>query len=74
MCRTFRRETGTTLHQYRHQLRVRASLEPLRESREPLVELALRLGFSSHSHFASAFRREFGLAPSGLRSASLGTA
>jgi len=70
LCRTFRCETGTTLHQYRHQLRVRASLKPVRQSRETLVEIALRLGFSSHSHFASAFRREFGLAPSALRASS----
>ncbi|MBK7642841.1 MAG: helix-turn-helix transcriptional regulator [Planctomycetes bacterium] len=67
MCRSFRRETGTTLHQYRHQLRLRSSLEPLRESSRPLVELALQCGFSSHSHYTSAFRREFGTTPSRLR-------
>ncbi len=68
LCRTFRRETGTTLHQYRHQLRLRSSLERVRESRQPLVEIALGSGFSSHSHFTSAFRREFGTTPSRSRS------
>lgn len=68
LCRTFRRETGWTLHQYRHQLRLRASLEPVRESRKTLVEIALESGFSSHSHFTSAFRREFGTTPSRARS------
>ncbi len=68
LCRTFRRETGTTLHQYRHQLRLRSSLERVRESRQPLVEIALGSGFSSHSHFTSAFRREFGMTPSRSRS------
>ena len=29
--------------------------------------LALELGFSSHSHFSAAFRREFGVVPSALR-------
>ena len=67
LCRKFRRETGVTLHQYRHQLRLRASLEPVRESRQPLLEIALESGFSSHSHFTSAFRREFGQTPSRAR-------
>lgn len=67
LCRRFRSETGLTLHQYRHQLRLRASLEPVRESRLPLVEIALESGFSSHSHFTSAFRREFGTTPSRSR-------
>lgn len=67
LCHTFRRETGTTLHQYRHQLRVRASIETLRQDERPLVELALQLGFSSHSHFSSAFQREFGVSPSRWR-------
>jgi len=67
LCHTFRSETGTTLHQYRHQLRVRASVEALRQDERPLVALALELGFSSHSHFSSAFQREFGVSPSRWR-------
>jgi AraC-like DNA-binding protein len=31
------------------------------------MALALELGFSSHSHFTDAFRREFGKAPSEIR-------
>lgn len=67
LCRTFRRGTGTTLHQYRHDLRVRHSLEAVQESREALVNIALDAGFSSHSHFTSSFRHEFGATPSVLR-------
>lgn len=67
LSRTFRSETGTTLHRYRHQLRLRHGIEPLRHGARPLTELALELGFSSHSHFTSAFRREFGLSPSEWR-------
>jgi len=69
LSRTFRRETGLTLHQYRHQLRLRHGIEPLRHGSRSLAELALALGFSSHSHFSSAFRREFGLSPSEWRAA-----
>jgi hypothetical protein len=34
-----------------------------------LTALALDLGFSSHSHFAAAFRRAFRCTPSGFRAA-----
>jgi AraC-like DNA-binding protein len=67
LCRTFRRVTGLTLHQYRHRLRVRSALELVRESSGSLVSIAFDAGFSSHSHFTAAFRQEFGVTPSQLR-------
>jgi len=63
LSRYFREATGSTVHQYRARLRLRASLE-LVESRMPLTEVALALGYSSHSHFTQAFRMAFGAAPS----------
>jgi AraC-like DNA-binding protein len=68
LCRSFRRATGTTLHAHRSQLRLRAALERLDEARADLTGLALDLGYSSHSHFTSAFRRVFGVPPSAARS------
>jgi AraC-like DNA-binding protein len=35
---------------------------------DDLTELGFDLGFSSHSHFTSAFRETFGRTPSELRS------
>jgi len=67
LCRTFRGETGITMHQYRHQLRLRSSLELVRRTDRSLVRIALELGFSSHSHFTSAFRQGFGQPPSSFR-------
>ena len=67
LCRLFYRKTGLGLHQYRQQLRVRWSLERVAEARMPLVDVALEAGFSSHSHFTSTFRREFGQTPSSVR-------
>jgi AraC family transcriptional regulator len=67
LCRLFHRKTGIGLHQYRQQLRVRWSLERVAEVRMPLVDIALEAGFSSHSHFTSTFRQEFGQTPSSLR-------
>jgi AraC-like DNA-binding protein len=64
--RVFARATGTTLHAYRHQLRLRAALERISDGVD-LTTVALDLGFSSHSHFTSAFTRAFGGPPSGFR-------
>lgn len=68
LCRVFRRQTGHSIHHYLQQLRLHAALEQLVEQPgEHLTDLALDLGFASHSHFSTAFQREFGLAPSSFR-------
>jgi AraC-like DNA-binding protein len=66
LCRAFRQATGGTLHQHLTRLRLAAALEQLPHYRERLTDLALDLGFSSHSHFTCAFRGYFGRAPSAL--------
>jgi AraC-like DNA-binding protein len=67
LARIFQQQTGVPVHRYLTQLRLRASLERLAEGASDLTALALELGFSSHSHFTDAFRREFGKSPSELR-------
>jgi AraC-like DNA-binding protein len=67
LCRTFRRATGMPLHQYQQRLRLRHGLETLLEKRVPLSRVAVDLGFTHHSHFTAAFRREFGETPSRVR-------
>ena len=66
MCRAFRAVTGSTLHAYRNRLRLQHSLEHVAGG-ESLLDLALDLGYSSHSHFTAAFRRLFGTTPSRVR-------
>jgi AraC-like DNA-binding protein len=66
LSRVFRAETGQPVHRYVTRLRLVASLERLPEC-DDLSTLARDLGFSSHSHFTSAFRSEFGLTPSAFR-------
>jgi AraC-like DNA-binding protein len=67
LARVFHCETGLPMHHYRTRLRLRAALERLVEAETDLTALALDLGFSSHSHFTSAFRRAFGITPSECR-------
>lgn len=66
LCKLFRAVTGSTLHAYRNRLRMHDSLERLAGA-EPILDIALGLGYSSHSHFSAAFRRLFGVTPSSLR-------
>jgi AraC family transcriptional regulator len=66
LCRLFRRGTGVSLHAYRTELRLRRSLEWLQDGGD-ILTVALDAGFSHHSHFTAAFRRAFGVVPSGFR-------
>lgn len=67
LARVFRRSTRLPIHKYLRRLRLRAALQRLADGESDLTGLALRLGFSSHSHLSDAFRHEFGLSPSALR-------
>ena len=67
LCRAFRALTGETMTSYRHSLRLRVALGRLRDRRTDLTELALDLGYDSHSHFTRVFRRAFGVPPSAVR-------
>jgi AraC family transcriptional regulator len=62
----FTRTEGIPLHQYVTRLRLARALMELPRT-DDLTSLALDLGFSSHSHFTFAFRREFGRTPSEFR-------
>lgn len=73
LCRMFRRQSGVSLHRFVDHLRLRASLEMLGEFGGDLTQLALWLGYSSHAHFTTAFRRVFGISPSQARSVRSGS-
>lgn len=63
----FRNTVGVTPHQFVIGERIRMACALLREGRESIAEIALKLGFSSHSHFCDTFRKHTGRTPSGLR-------
>jgi AraC family transcriptional regulator len=70
LCRVFRRVTGRTLHQYRTTLRLRSAYDRISRGNVDLGQLGIELGYSSHSHFTAAFRKEFGVSPSRVRRAA----
>jgi AraC-like DNA-binding protein len=67
LCRVFRAQTGMPLHRHVTRLRLRAALDALARRDADLTCIALDAGFCSHSHFTSAFGREFGVTPSAWR-------
>lgn len=71
LARSFRRDTGYTLHEYRTHLRLRAALDRLSAGDEELAVIARAVGFSSHSHLTASFHRAFDVPPSRVRKHSL---
>lgn len=69
-CRLFRRISGRTMTTYRERVRLARALRRLREAPDTdLTYLALELGYCSHSHFTSTFRRTLGYTPSSFAAA-----
>lgn len=66
--RAFRQSTGSSPHAYVLERRLAAARSLLIDQPETSIEqIRRRLGFSSSSHFALAFRRSTGLAPRAFR-------
>ena len=67
LCEHFPRVVGMPVWRYVQHLRLQDAALALSEGATDLSRLALDLGFSSHSHFAQAFRAHFGVPPSRFR-------
>ena len=53
-----KKESGRTIHQWRHHLRLEASVDQLLKTQKSTESIAQELGFSSNSHFISSFKQE----------------
>jgi AraC-like DNA-binding protein len=62
LTQVFQQVEATPLYRYQLRLRLSRALDLL-DRYDDLAALGLELGFSSHSHFSSAFRRAFGRTP-----------
>jgi AraC-like DNA-binding protein len=65
--RVFRLLTGQTPRQFVISTRLRAAAAALRETRNPVVEVAMNAGFGDLSHFNASFARCFGCSPGAYR-------
>jgi len=71
LTQVFQQVEGMPLYRYQLRLRLARSLDLLNRF-DDLTDLALEVGFSSHSHFTAAFRRTYGRSPSAFKRAALG--
>jgi AraC-like DNA-binding protein len=62
MTQVFQQVEGMPLYRYQLRLRLARALNLLAHY-EDLTTLSMDLGFSSHSHFSSAFRQTYGRTP-----------
>lgn len=65
--RAFKQAIGLSPHRYVIERRLERAKELLTTSNRPLSEIAYGLGFSSQSHFTTAFRRFLGMTPRAYR-------
>jgi AraC-like DNA-binding protein len=68
LTQAFKKAEGVPLYRYQSRLRMARALAELPFT-QSITDLALELGYSSHSHFASSFRTTFGITPSAYREA-----
>jgi AraC-like DNA-binding protein len=62
-CRLFKRVTGNTLSDFVLRLRTDRAMDLLCENNQSITEIALSVGFGSHSHFDRVFSRFTGISP-----------
>jgi AraC-like DNA-binding protein len=63
LSRLFSQESGMTIQQFVRQVRMERAAELLRTGQCNVTEAALEVGYSSLSHFSSAFHATFGCCP-----------
>ena len=66
LTQAFKRAEGVPLYRFQTRLRLTRALADLPE-RDDITDLALELGFSSHSHFTATFKSALGVTPSDYR-------
>jgi AraC family transcriptional regulator len=64
LAHTFRDAVGLPVHQYHLRLRLALALDRLVDPATQIGAVAHALGFASHAHLTTAFRRVYGVAPS----------
>jgi AraC family transcriptional regulator len=63
----FKQASGTTPYQYLLQQRIERAKQLLKQTNQPIMEIAFQCGFNSHSHLSQQFRRIIGTTPKAYR-------
>jgi AraC-like DNA-binding protein len=63
----FKSVYGMPIHAYMRDYRLQTASAMLRETDEPISEIAAKVGYDSHARFSAAFRASIGVAPSEYR-------
>jgi two-component system response regulator YesN len=67
LARLFKKVVGMSVGRYIREVRVSRAKELLETTNLSIIEVALEVGYSDHSHFTKIFRKETGLSPSEYR-------
>lgn len=67
LCRVVKKRTGKTPQQYIKDIRMTYAYELILSTDLSYEEISLMIGYSSLSHFATSFKKHFGLSPASLR-------
>lgn len=62
--RLFKAQTGKTPYEYYMEIKINKALTYLKSKNYSITEVGYILGFSSHSHFTSVFKKKVGITPS----------
>ncbi len=63
----FKEIFNNTVYGYLFDYKMKLAEKLLRNTQEPISEIALKCGFEYPSHFSTAFKRRFGVSPHGFR-------
>lgn len=74
LCRLMKKYYGMTPQQYIKNLRLNLAYEMIQSSAKDILTIAMEVGYSSFSHFQTAFKEKYGVSPSQLRRQSACTA
>jgi AraC family transcriptional regulator len=64
----FKQSLSITPYQYLLQQRIERAKQLLKQSNQPIMEIAFQCGFNNHSHLSQQFRRFTGMTPKVYRS------
>lgn len=66
-CHLFKQAIAITPYQYLLQQRIECAKQLLKQTDQPIMEIALQCGFNNHSHLSQQFRRFTGITPKAFR-------